>query len=735
MSSPLRLRWAAALLLAAGGAIAAPDVTPPRPLGSTEVGYPESAHGDSVVVLELVIEADGSVGRVTVVTGDEPFARLAVGAAQAWRFTPARRGDVAIRARVRFEVRFTEPAPEPAPSAAPAASSVAPAPSASAAPPLPAAPEPPPELVVRGDKPEPASRSLSRAEVRQMPGAFGDPFRAIEALPGVTPIISGVPFFYVRGAPPGNVGYFLDGVRVPLLYHVALGPSVIHPALVERVDLFSGGYPAPYGRYAGAIVAGRTRPPAAEFHGEASVRLVDAGAFVEAPFADGRGSVALAGRYSYTGLLLTLLSQDAVLAYWDYQARVAYDVGPKDTLSVFAFGAYDYLGERKPSGRVETALGTEFHRLDLRWDSYPDRVTQVRTAVALGADRTRGNDENFSLVAGSVGPRIELRRELSSKAVLRSGVDVWIDRYSLETGSNADADLTNFFPTRTDVTAGMYADVAVEAASGVSVTPGLRADVYHSEGATALGIDPRVSARFEVSPKVRLVHAFGIAHQAPAFVIPVPGFQPAGLKGGLQTAAQYSSGVEYDLAQHFSASATAFESAFFSLSDPLAQPRNSDMSLDARALGQAYGLELSLRRPVTRSVGGFVSYTLSRSTRAAGSHSGAASFDRTHVLNAALGVDVGRRWRLGGRAVVYSGFPRSDGSFTTTRRVAPFYRLDVRAEKRWSLGKSGYWAFIFEVVNATLSKEVVSVECGIAGCSETVVGPITIPSLGVEASF
>ncbi|MEI9949386.1 MAG: hypothetical protein WDO74_10485 [Pseudomonadota bacterium] len=32
-----------------------------------------------------------------------------------------------------------------------------------------------------------------------------------------------LPFFFVRGAPPGNVGYFLDGIRVPLLFHIALG--------------------------------------------------------------------------------------------------------------------------------------------------------------------------------------------------------------------------------------------------------------------------------------------------------------------------------------------------------------------------------------------------------------------------------------------------------------------------------------------------------------------------------
>jgi outer membrane receptor protein involved in Fe transport len=114
---------------------------------------------------------------------------------------------------------------------------------------------------------------MSRAEVHQLAGAFGDPFRAIEILPGVTPIISGLPFFYVRGAPPGNTGYFLDGVRVPYLYHVAVGPSIVNPAMVERVDLYSGGYPARFGRYAGAIVSAETTAPRDDLHGETASPL------------------------------------------------------------------------------------------------------------------------------------------------------------------------------------------------------------------------------------------------------------------------------------------------------------------------------------------------------------------------------------------------------------------------------------------------------------------------------
>jgi len=153
------------------------------------------------------------------------------------------------------------------------------------------------EVYVRGQHVEPSRTvSLSRAEVREIPGTFGDPFRAIEMMPGVTPVVSGLPFFFVRGAPPGNVGYFLDGVRVPLLFHVGAGPSVVHPAIIDHVDLYPGGYPARFGRFAGGIVSGEMTAPRPQTHGEFNLRAFDAGAWAETPFAGGRGTVSLGGR-------------------------------------------------------------------------------------------------------------------------------------------------------------------------------------------------------------------------------------------------------------------------------------------------------------------------------------------------------------------------------------------------------------------------------------------------------
>jgi hypothetical protein len=181
---------------------------------------------------------------------------------------------------------------------------------------------------------------------------------------------------------------------------------------------------------------------------------------------------------------------------------------------------------------------------------------------------------------------------------------------------------------------------------------------------------------------------------------------------------------------------TLFHNAFFSMTDGLSSGRAGPpgTGVDERSQGSAYGLELYLYRPLTQSLGGFVSYTLSRSMRSSGRERFPNAFDRTHVLNAALGYDLGRKWRAGGRIVFYTGvpdIPENDGLVQPLRtseppRTAPFFRLDVRLEKRWDLSGQRWLSFVTEVMNATLSQETFGGQD---------VGPITIPSIGLEAGF
>jgi hypothetical protein len=299
-------------------------------------------------------------------------------------------------------------------------------------------------------------------------------------------------------------------------------------------------------------------------------------------------------------------------------------------------------------------------------------------------------------------------------------------------------------------------------------------------------VDPRLSARVTLTPAVTWLSALGVSHQlpalrvggVPALLVSVPGF-PLG-DSQLQTAAQASQGVEVTLPADFTLTTTGFLSGWSGLTDLTAQcieimpptvaapngPRPPPPPVpytcpsNQPVHGLAYGLEVLLRRPLSKRLSGWLSYTLSRSTRE--EHfmtlSGgdavatvASDYDRTHVLNAILAYDLGLRWRAGARFVFLSGAPYSNlaGNVPVppynAYRDPPFYRVDVRLEKRWSLGRNGYIAFIAEGQNVTLNKEVTPFGLSCTGtatsqgqttqCSHASIGPITIPSLGVEASF
>ena len=719
----------------------APEIVPPRVEAAPEVAYPEGAEGDAEVVLILVIERDGRVRSVDVERGAEPFASAAKQAAASFRFAPATRGGEPVAARTRFAVTFRAPQPIEEPAA--------PVDEAAGAPPvreadLPGAaskpPEPQPiEVVVRADRPPPSAKTLSRAEVRQLPGAFGDPFRAIEALPGVTPIVSGLPYFYVRGAPPGNVGYYLDGVRVPYLFHAAAGPSVIHPGLVDRVDLYSGGYPARFGRYSGAIVAAETTPPSPDWHGEGNLRLVDVGALVEGTFAEGRGAALVAGRYSYTAAVISLLSPEVRLDYRDYQARVTYAVTPRDRLTLFAFGAYDLLALKEND--IETILfGSEFYRLDARYDVSLPGDGRFRWAMTGGFDQTRLADQRNArdLLWGT---RVELTQPVSEGVTLRSGVDLLFDDYEADPATygdpeDPDVDAYNrLFPSRVDSVASAWADVVWQVGPRMEVTPGIRIDLFQSGGASAVGVDPRLGLRVDVTKRVRLLHALGMAHQPPSFIVPVPGLALANLRDGLQRSLQVAAGIEVDLPARTTATVTLFSDIFLNMSDTAGiQPPGDDQNQVPRTLGASRGVEVYVRRSLTANLGGFLSYTLSRSTRSFGGVTFPFAFDRTHVLNAALAYDLGRGWRAGGRFTFYSGVPDLDppsGLPEGFRLSAPprepgFYRFDARLEKKWTLGETTWLALVAEMLNVTLNKETIGGE---------EVGPVTLPSIGLEGGF
>jgi hypothetical protein len=612
------------------------------------------------------------------------------------------------------------------------------------------------EVTVHGKKSDPAplgGDEVRGRDARSVPGTFGDAFQALAAMPGIAPMASGLPFFYVRGAPPADTGYFIDGIPVPTLFHIGPGSSIVPQALVDRVDFYPGAAPARFGRYVGGIIAGETTSPtfgpSATARGEANARLFDASAFVEVPLGPSTDVVA-AGRYGYPNLLLSIFAPTLSLNFGDYTFRLTQALGDHDRVSLYALGAYDHEEDRSEN---LVPIDSQFHRVDLRYD-HRWTTGSLRVATTLGYDRTSGNVPSTSaetVASTSARLRFELLQRFGTVADLSAGADVNSTHYGFTYTQLSPATS----PVGDEEVAGAYADLTLHLLPGVDLAPSVRVDEYHPSaglrGEDSFAFDPKLAARVALSRRITWVSTLGIAHQEPSYVVPIPGVRVFS-NNGLQKVYSLSQGVELRLPWDLKARLTGFLNDDRDVTDFVAAcgallQCSSVASVD----GHTYGLEVLIERALTNRLGGWLSYTLSRAERTVNDVAYLSPFDRTHVLSAVLHYDLGRGYGAGVRGTYYSGrpdiptfvFSNQSPSFAfgpgqiSQHRLPDYYRFDARVDKRWTFGGRRWLAVAAEFFDATLTKEAVDYKCNFLTrvCTAQYVGPIALPSIGVEAGF
>jgi hypothetical protein len=568
------------------------------------------------------------------------------------------------------------------------------------------------ETTVRAPPLQPAV-AVSGDEARQVAGTSGDPVRVIGSLPGVSQIVWPTALYVVRGANPGNTGFYVDGVRVPALFHLALGPSVIHPYLIGGVDFFPGGYPAVYGGYVSGIVAARTAPPPPDrVHASADVTVYDAGGLVTAPFDGGRGTAAAAARYSYTGALFSLLATDSVLRYGDYQVRVDHPLAGGQA-TVFAFGSLDQVGWLDLNNLTNVYASLQFNRLDARWRSSAGGG-RLLAGITFGADWSQSTlfDRPIKVRVLGAAPRLIYDRTLSSMLELEVGAEAGGQTFATDVPDfqRRQSDLAN---SRRAFTQGTFATLAFHAGR-LTVAPGVRGDLFVEEGAHPYVVEPRLDVVYRLSETTTLKADGGRFTQMPSLPVSVPGFEAFGLADyGLQTSTGGSLGVERRLGSLVSLGLTGYVSRLrvtdvrdidLTMLDPMAPD-----FLESRA-GWAYGAELMLRRVDQGRVFGWLAYTLSWSLREDdGGVLGPSDWDERHLLNLVAGyrlpggISVGARfhYNTGRRAPII-------GTGGETQKLPDFYQLDLRVERRFVLDR-----FLIDLygdfANVTDSREVVQV--------------------------
>jgi outer membrane receptor protein involved in Fe transport len=596
--------------------------------------------------------------------------------------------------------------------------------------------------VVRGEellKNELARQTLSTEELSKIPGALGDPLRAIENLPGAARPPLNLGLFIIEGGRPTDSRVYLAGNEVPQLYHYGGFTSVVPASFIRSIDYLPHNFSARYGRAIAGTIDLDLRPGKRDgFHGALDINPVHAGLEVEGPLR--RGSFLLGLRRSYIDGSLALLMRIAgepeglrlvrAPVYWDYQAALDYPLygghlrllvaGADDQVSLLFARPQDV--DPSVNGQFSTHIG--FHRLQARYRrrTGPWDVLAQAALGYNGTDLTLGRGVSLSVAAIQADARLEVRRPLGSALRLLLGLDSQNGYVMLDAAVPAPVregelmrppgTLHRVRTSKRDFigNVGLYAELTYQPLQRLILTPGLRFDYYgHLMRWT---LDPRLSLRLRLFAPTWLKLGAGLYSQDP----PVQDYfgdfgNPA---ARLERAAHLSLAVEQAIWRGLVLEVTGLYKHLWDGTAPSALSRRFGEEVRPERVantgsGRIYGGTFLLRQHLSRHLFGWLSYSLLRSERrdCPACPLRLFDFDQTHVLILAVHVYLPWRFEIGARFRYISGLPYtlarggvydSDADLYQPRpspernaeRLPATHQLDLRVDKtfafkRWRL--------------------------------------------------
>jgi hypothetical protein len=626
-------------------------------------------------------------------------------------------------------------------------------------------PAPPAEIAIVGLRPrrDAVELKLTAEQARAATGTHDDPGKVIENLPGLARSPFGTGQLLLWGAAAEDSRVYVDGVEIPQLYHGSGVRSTVNGNLLQSVTLTPGAYGADYGRAIGGMVRLETRELRDGYHASVELSILDTSTLVSARLSD-HVRLALGGRYGLLDRSLKAVNNTdiaeffAVPRYHDFQAKMQIALRERESLDVVFLDSGDeserIVSNSDPAHLRSASTSQAFERLYMRY-----RLTQTDGSVVQVVPWVGRDTSHYGAHFGSnpavlnqrvihFGLRAEHRSRLSSNIVLSVGADVagartQIERQGSLTIPAREGDRTVFGqPPGDDSNADSWQTTVLDVApyaildwdlGPVTLTPGLRVDGYLLEtsrttprigrtpsiGQSSLHaeIEPRLSARWRVSPRVALLAAIGSYSQPPAAQDLSAVFGTPTL--GPETALHACLGESVELAARLSLSVTGFYRSLSNLAvrDPSPTPKLAGALLES-GVGDSYGVQLLLQQRPWHGFSGSLAYTISRSERRDTPESGVRLFDgdQSQLLAAQVSQSLAD-WSLGARLRGASGAPRTPviGAFydekgdthqpvlgsVNSLRLPAFWQLDLRLDRKFRLGKETLLLAYLELLNVT----------------------------------
>ncbi|MFO0740781.1 MAG: TonB-dependent receptor [Labilithrix sp.] len=592
--------------------------------------------------------------------------------------------------------------------------------------------------------------SVRAEQAKKVAGTQGDVLKVIQNLPGISrpPVASGQ--IIVWGSAPKDTRVYVDGVDIPALYHGSGLRGTLSSDLVASIDLVPGAYGAEYGRGLGGLVRVETRPLPRGVHGFIAADTLDGSAMVSTELTP-KVRVAGAFRYGWIDEVFALYPTDRDLGdtfpiprYRDGQLKATFDLRRGESVDTVLLWSGDELDRTvdsaDPAKRKVEATRSHFWRVYARYTSVSDRGDTVVLTPFFGQDssslaqRFGGTPTHLANDSDRYGLRASLRSPVSKLITVNAGIDALGTAASVTHDGSLtlpprEGDITVFGQPPSDEYAydtyathvldlGPYAFADVRLGP-LLLTPGVRFDTFMIEGNEQLtplpdvppvgfsrlekALQPRASARWDVTPRFALTAAYGQYTQAPepedlSAVFGTPAL-------ALSKATHVTVGESLHVTDTLNLDVVAFDKTLGELPVRTRLPNPvQGRLLVQNGEGRSYGVQLLLRQELWHGFFGWASYAISRSQRR---NIGDPiyrpfDFDQPHVLSLVGSQEIGT-WSVGARFRYATGNPRTPviGSVYDARndrydpvfglqnatRIPAFWQIDLRVDRTFELGR------------------------------------------------
>ena len=589
-------------------------------------------------------------------------------------------------------------------------------------------------------------KSIESQEITRIPGTAGDVLRALPVIPGIGVANDFSGALYIRGGSDEDNLYYFDRVPVGYPFHFGGLVSSISSEIIDRIDVYAGGYGAEFGVDSQAVIDIYSQDTSAEkLRGKVNLNLLFSEGLLQGKIGQ-KGYWFAAGRRSYIDLFVGSLSFDtgAITAFprfWDYQLKAGYDFSEKNQLffNIFASGdkfALTLDGENVDAdfrGDTSFESGFEGAGIHLR-SSLTDRLTSYLslTRSKFLFDVNFGPLLSLNIDAPTYTLREDITYEINEKHRLESGLILGVEPGEVSgvfsrIPDEGEVEYDIRFVEKEAIDESVrgqrieaYLQDRFNILPFLSVVYGLRLDYFNR--IDEMSLQPRGSIRLELPNTSELQFAYGIYNQTP---IPA---QLSSSVGNPELKSSQASHYILELKRQISESTEIKMAAYYKDLVNLVTSDEVSIFLN-QGIGYAQGTEVFLRHRSGDKFFGWLSYayTLSKRRDRLDEPYRFYSFDQTHVTTLAASYNITPTWEIGAKWQYRSGNPYTpvvDAEFlidprfleeienpeeitptqviensiyrpiygeTNSARLPPYHRLDIRLSKtfnfkRWNLG-------------------------------------------------